>query len=795
MAPDREGPPFGEEPERREPSPGETDPWGFLRAGEGPEAAGPPADDEPAAGGDWPEEEGNEDWHPDAEGGGEEREAEGDDEQPESEEYVAQPEGEEEEHVEQPAEGWQPPPGEPAWEGAESEPQSDAEPEAEEAPEAVPEPEEPEPGKTPEEEPRPEEEPKPEDVPEPVGEQTDEWDLEAVLEAERDKEEGDTAAWEALEAEFREEMAPAPEAQEGEAPEPEVAAEGAEAPETEAPGEEGPPAEEGEPEEEGAPEEEPEPAAPVATAEPYIPDPNATPAEGGLPPGMFIPPGWEREFLEPGDGEGAMHMPWWRTLGARFAAASLVVIASFAAATSISVLNYLSDIASALGQHSGLTGVRNQLAGVSGGNPQTILLLGSDERKVDRKNGFPSRSDTTILLRLDPGEDAIALLSLPRDLKVRIPGHGTDKLNAAYSIGGPKLTLRTVKQVTGVNVNHLVNVNFNGFLQAVNSIDCVYADVDRRYYVPPGAGFAEINLQPGYQRLCGSDALSYVRYRHTDTDLVRGARQQDFLREARAQVGPARLLEDRKELTRIFTRYTTSDIDDPETMLQVIKLFVASRDAPIKEVHFEGKIGPSYVTATQAQIQSAVRKFLGIQASSGPRSSLAEQGAALKPKKRKKAKKKAKKGAAAAGLQASSLGRQLAQPLRNRFDFPLYYPTRIVPGAIMSQKPRPYYIRGPGELNADHYGAIKWVFRSGLGEYYGMMETSWKDAPILSHPSETRRINDRDYRLFFDGDRLRMVAWEDGGGAYWITNTLLQSLSERQMLGLATNAKKLGSGK
>jgi hypothetical protein len=231
-------------------------------------------------------------------------------------------------------------------------------------------------------------------------------------------------------------------------------------------------------------------------------------------------------------------------------------------------------------------------------------------------------------------------------------------------------------------------------------------------------------------------------------------------------------------------------------MLQVIKLFVASRDAPIKEVHFEGKIGPSFVTATPAQLQSAVRKFLGIQASSGPRADLAEQGAALKPKKRKQAKKrKAKQGASAAGLEGSPFGRQLAQPLRNRFGFPLYYPTRIVPGAIYSGKPRPYYIRGLEERNAEQYGAIKWVFRSGLGEYYGMMETSWKDAPILNHPSETRRINDRDYKLFFDGDRLRMVAWEEGTGAYWITNTLLQSLNERQMLGLATSMRKARAGR
>ena len=164
----------------------------------------------------------------------------------------------------------------------------------------------------------------------------------------------------------------------------------------------------------------------------------------------------------------------------RFLTASLVIIASIAGATSASLILYLSDIANALKHGSILNGVQPFLK-TPGSGPQTILILGSDKRnqQISGKYGL---SDTTMLLRLDPDRNAIALLSLPRDLKVDIPGVGTDKLNAAYSLGGPKLTLQTVKQITGLDINHLVNVDFTGFARAVNAIGCVYVDVDHRYY-------------------------------------------------------------------------------------------------------------------------------------------------------------------------------------------------------------------------------------------------------------------------------------------------------------------------
>ena len=171
------------------------------------------------------------------------------------------------------------------------------------------------------------------------------------------------------------------------------------------------------------------------------------------------------------------------------------------------------------------------------------------------------------------------MLSIPRDLKVNIPGYGVGKFNAAYSDGGPELSLRTLKQVTGLSVNHLFVVDFQGFAKAVDAIGCVYVDVDRRYYhsnegLAPSEEYSEINIEPGYQKLCGTKALEFVRYRHTDTDLVREARQQQFLRDARQMVPTEQLIDQRTQLIDIFTKYTTSDLHSTEQLLELLKLFV-----------------------------------------------------------------------------------------------------------------------------------------------------------------------------------------------------------------------------
>src|ERR687887_83512 len=180
------------------------------------------------------------------------------------------------------------------------------------------------------------------------------------------------------------------------------------------------------------------------------------------------------------------------------------------------------------------------------GRPATALIVGYDHR-AGPESSLPSRSDTIMLVRADPIDKTVSLMSLPRDLLVPIycrPGQPvtTDRINSAYERCGTRGTLETVKELTGLSVNYLITVNFRGFKQVVDKLGGVWIDVDRRYF-NDNAGlttgyntYATINLQPGYQRLDGSDALDFVRYRHTDSDLYRVARQQAFVKSFKEQV-------------------------------------------------------------------------------------------------------------------------------------------------------------------------------------------------------------------------------------------------------------------
>jgi polyisoprenyl-teichoic acid--peptidoglycan teichoic acid transferase len=501
---------------------------------------------------------------------------------------------------------------------------------------------------------------------------------------------------------------------------------------------------------------------------------------------------------------------WWRfTLG------SVLIVAVTAAATSASILLYIGSIANALSHNNKLQNkVERFLAQTHGGEPENILIIGSDKRASEPED--PGRSDTTLLLRLDPDQNAIALMSIPRDLKVEIPGYGTEKFNAAYTYGGPKLTLRVVKELTGLPINHVVNVDYLGFVRAVDAIDCVYVDVDRRYYhsnvgVAPSEEYAEINVQPGYQLLCGKKALQYVRYRHTDTDLVRAARQQDFLSDARQRVPVEDLVLGKNDLIDIFTEYTTSDISDKETMIEVLKLFIASRNAAIKEVHFPAELGPSYVYASPEAIQEAVDKFLGIEASGGPRGSLdegdGETGKAKRKSKRAKHKRPPKPHLAApkppgsdglvpAGEAGEAEGKTVARKV-NR-GFPVFYPARLPSGAFYVesnpyyhvQDPRVYHLKDTdGVRHAAYRMTLEMELPDGV-HYFGVQGIrGWTDPPLLANPSLTKTIHGRDYDIYVDGDRVKMISWTRGENVYWISNSLLQVLTNDQMVGIARSAK------
>ncbi len=527
-------------------------------------------------------------------------------------------------------------------------------------------------------------------------------------------------------------------------------------------------------------------------------------------------PGWTPKRPPPsGDGEPAPKPRrfWWR-----FLLAAVLIVAVSAATTATASLLYLDSIANAIRpENDKLQKKLNKfLADADAGGAQTFLVIGSDKRANEQAD--PGRSDTTMLVRLDPDQGLISMMSIPRDLKVEIPGYGTGKFNEAYSYGGTKLTLRTVKSLTGLPINHVVNVDFLGFAQGVYAIGCVYTDVDRRYYhsnegVPPSEQYAEINVQPGYQLMCGKKALAYVRYRHTDTDIVRSARQQEFLSAARSRVSLQDLVFDQDELVEAFTNYTTSDISDGKTLLEVLKLLAASRNSTINEVHFPAELGPSYVYTTESALKAAVREFLGgetvQEAKAAQHRRRRELAAGRKHRrqhkpKRKSKPKKPKLEAVKAGSDGLVPAREAGEAeaklasRRSRGFFPVYYPTRL-PEAAHFVESDPYekvvdpYVYNIKDEDGNRHLAYRMVLVAEMADgdhYFGVQGIrGWSNPPILEDPSLTKTINGRDYDIYVDGENVKMVAWRRGENVYWISNDLLRTLSNDQMIGMARSAE------
>ena len=155
---------------------------------------------------------------------------------------------------------------------------------------------------------------------------------------------------------------------------------------------------------------------------------------------------------------------------------------------------------------------------------KNIVVMGCDIRKDDA-----GRSDTLFVVMLDKSKKNAALLSVPRDTRVKIKGHGWDKINAAFAYGGQKLTRETVQDFLGIKLNNYVVVDFQGFKGLVDAVGGVDINVEKRmYYYDPYDGF-EIDLRPGMQHMDGKTAMQYVRYRDEEGDIGRIRRQQKFL--------------------------------------------------------------------------------------------------------------------------------------------------------------------------------------------------------------------------------------------------------------------------
>lgn len=168
-----------------------------------------------------------------------------------------------------------------------------------------------------------------------------------------------------------------------------------------------------------------------------------------------------------------------------------------------------------------------------------VLLLGKDDGDSEDMNNpdAPKRTDSMMVVSFDPEKKQIAIVGLPRDTRVTIPGRrGHDKINAAYAYGGTKRAVRTVEQLLQIPINYYMVVDWQGFIKVIDMLGGVDLYVDNNMdYEDPYANL-KIHLKKGYQHLDGEKAGQYVRFRHDELgDIGRVERQQKFMKALAGQ--------------------------------------------------------------------------------------------------------------------------------------------------------------------------------------------------------------------------------------------------------------------
>ena len=534
------------------------------------------------------------------------------------------------------------------------------------------------------------------------------------------------------------------------------------------------------------------------------------------------------------------------------------------------------------------------------GQPAVAIVIGYDKR-FGPESAIGSRSDTVMLVRADPGKNVLSLLSFPRDLIVDIPGCRDHppfrgRINEAYTYCGPRGTLATVKDLTGIPVNYMITVNFRAFTRIVDKLGGVHMDVDQRYFndnsgLGPGQTYDMIDLQPGYQKLSGSDALDFVRFRHTDSDLYRVVRQQEFVKAFKQQVsstwtllqlpgivnaitenvevakggrqeiepgevrGYAKLLYElpagnfqqvqmenvtgynelsvpEEELQAAIDRFVNPDVDAAEKAIAVATGSKPKTPAgpPPSEVTVDVQNGNGVVgAAADATYLLGLRGYQAVNGSNAdrfdyfrtqilwnpevPDAELAAQklGDAFVEAEVAEAPPEAGLTTTVRVILGTTFTGELAaaprddtpekeppavvadsasvtpllQPLQRRAGFPILVPTVREQASSLSDAD------GVRLYNLEGEKALRLTYRMGSGDYWGIQQAGWTDAPILDGPTLTRTIKGREYQLYFSGPKLHMVAFEENDTAYWVVNTLLNRMSNETMLRIARGLKPL----
>ncbi|MCZ4495751.1 MAG: LytR family transcriptional regulator, partial [Thermoleophilia bacterium] len=477
-------------------------------------------------------------------------------------------------------------------------------------------------------------------------------------------------------------------------------------------------------------------------------------------------------------------------------------------------------------------------------------------------------------------------------------------------------------------VNFVVDVDFLGFVGVVDALSGIWVDVDRRYFTPPEADHMEIDVQAGYQRLDGRDALAFARYRHDDVhgDFARIARQQQVLAGLKKQVASSGVRSNVPGLFRVMKKNTSivaggGDEVSARVIYDYVRLATSLSSKDVYQIEFEGSTGESstgasIVTFEEAKLEGAVEAFLNPSASA--RETTADQlvgkaspdaGATKEPTKAEPAAALPPKPSSVTvtvknGSGVTGVARKMGEQLRNvgyqasvpdgaagSADNPNYANTRVqyatasaqlaaealadhIPGASAEAKTpanafdtqllvivgdtgleyradaddavgvdggpsggveyagnkvpdkaaakttidaeygrddfatvgalsfpllyptvreqtstyeevRPYeVIKGKAR-----YAAFRMVAKTGQGDYWGLQGTNWPDPPVLEGATREVTRGARRYQLFFNGTKLHMVAWKQGTGTYWVSNSVLDKLSNETMLAIADGIK------
>jgi hypothetical protein len=314
-------------------------------------------------------------------------------------------------------------------------------------------------------------------------------------------------------------------------------------------------------------------------------------------------------------------------------------------------------------------------------------------------------------------------------------------------------------------------------------------NVDHRYLNEPNGSpetnYSAINLQPGYQKLCDENALSYVRYRHHDSDFVRVARQQDFVRNLREQVPVGNLIGEIDTVSKAVGKAVTSTFHSSASQLiELAKLVTFSQQKPLRQVKFQVDNanatigGESYVTSTPALIKATVKEFLHGHEQPKLASSTSSHAS------------RATHSPSNASLNlypVSASGKAMALTAAPGVPFPVDYPS-VQTGSAIPQEVHVYKLEDQHKHIHHAYVAV-WE-QNGLGGYYDVEGMDWVNIPLFAH-ARSQKIGGRSYLLVDDGSHIHDVGWRVGGVIYWVSNTLLEDLSNAQMIAIARSTHAL----